>query len=273
MVDASGDLSGGGPQQVWIQHRRVSQDQAGNYSTFYVEVRYYGNGYGSWTNNACYWSASVSGWYVEGSFTIPESQRYAQYIVLYAGYYNRAHDGAGNLGAFNGSASINANAHSSIGSGSASFTEPASPRIPKRPSPPPFSIDSVTSNSFRVVVQASADNGGSSVSQYLIRVSDRAQADAPGSYEDFPGPGTATITGRTGGEDYYVTVYARNGSADNNGYSSYQTSKKVTTLAGVYVSTGTAWVAAGARVSDGAAWDSVVPQISDGTTWEDPINV
>ncbi|WKW85417.1 minor tail protein [Microbacterium phage Milani] len=270
MVDASAELDGYGPQAIWVQHRRVGQDAAGNFSQFYVELRYYGNGYGSWTNNPIYWSISVSGWYVEGSFTIPIERRYEQYTVIWSGYYNRAHAADGTLGAFGGVASMNGSTHAAIGSGSVGFTEPASPRIAKRPSPPPFSIDQVTAESFRVVVQASADNGGSPVSQYLIRVSDRAQADTPGSYEDFPGSGTATIGNRDPGKTYYVTVYAKNGSVDNNGYSNYQTSKPVTTLAGVYVSDGTKWVAAGMRVSTGSAWEDVVPEVSTGSVWEEP---
>ena len=273
MVDAIANLSGGGPQQVWVQHRRVAQDQAGNYSQDYVEVRYYGNGAGAWINSNLYWSASVSGWHVAGSFTIPQSARYDTYTVLYAGYYNRAHDAAGNLVAFGGEATINGNVHSSIGSGTAYFTEPAAPRIPKRPSAPPFSFDSITANSFRVVASAPADNGGSPIDQYLIRVSNQAQADTPGAYVDFPGGGTQTITGREPGTKYYVTVYAHNGSADSGGYSTYQASKAVDTLSGVYVSDGSSWVATSARVSDGAAWDTPLPQISDGDSWEDPINV
>lgn len=272
MVSGSADLSGSGPQQVWMDHRRVGQDAAGNFTRFYVEVRYYGNGYGSWTGGTLYWSADAPGFHVEGAFSIPQSARYDTYTVLWAGYYDRGHDAAGNLGAFNVQASINGSVHTSIGSGTVVMTEPAQPRIPKRPSPPPFSIDQIDSNSFRVVVQASADNGGSPINNYLIRVNTKAQADSA-PYEDFPGSGTQTIKNRQPGTRYYVTVYARNGSADNNGYSSYQASKAVDTLAGVYVSDGSAWVPKGLNVSDGAAWASLVPEISTGTAWEDPINV
>lgn len=273
MVDASAPLSGSGPQQVWVQHRRVGQNQAGNYSQFYVEVRYYGNGNGSWTNGTLYWSADVSGWHVEGSFTIPYANRFDTYTVLYSGYYNRAHDSAGNLGAFNGQASINGNVHSSIGSGTAYFTEPASPRIPKRPSAPPFTISNVESDSFKVNVSAPSNDGGSSISSYLIRVSTNPQADTPGSYTDYPGSGTQTIRGQTPGTTRYVTVYAKNGSADNNGYSTYQASKRVDLPAGVYVSDGSAWRAQGLNSSNGSAWSSLVPQYSDGDSWEDPIDV
>lgn len=272
MVSGAADLSGPGPQQVWIDHRRVGQDAAGNFSTFYVEVRYYGNGYGSWGAGPYYWSADAAGWHVEGSFSIPQANRYDSYMVLYAGYYNRAHDAAGNLGSFGAQASIAAS-HDSIGSGTVFVTEPASPRIPKRPSPPPFSIDQVTPTSFRVLVQASVDQGGSPVNQYLIRVSSNPQADTPGTYTDYPGPGTQTISGREAGKTYYVTVYAKNSSVDNNGYSTYQASKSVTTLAGVYVSTGSVWEASGLRDSTGTVWEDQVPQISTGTVWEDPIDV
>lgn len=273
MVSAAAPLSGSGPQQVWIDHRRVGQDQAGNFSQFYVEVRYYGNGYGSWTGGTLYWSADAPGFHVEGAFTIPSANRYDTYTVLYAGYYNRGHDAAGNLGSFNAQASINGNVHASIGSGTVVVTEPAQPRIPKRPSAPPFSIDNVESDSFRVQVAASADNGGSAMQGYLIRVSTNPRADTPGTYVDYYGPGTQTITGQTPGTTRYVTVYGKNGAADNNGYSTYQASKAVELPAGVYVSDGSAWRAQGLNSSNGSAWASLVPQISEGAAWQDPIDV
>ncbi|QZD98143.1 hypothetical protein SEA_BLETT_27 [Microbacterium phage Blett] len=272
MVDAAAPLSGPGPHQVWVRHIRVGQDQAGNFSQFYVEVKYLGGG-GTWTNGTLYWSADVSGWHVEGAFTIPYERRFDGEILLFAGYYNRAHDGAGNLGSFGGQASINGSVHASIGSGTAYFTEPASPRIPKRPSAPPFSIDNVESDSFRVQVAASADNGGSAMQGYLIRVSTNPRADTPGSYVDYYGPGTQTITGQTPGTTRYVTVYGKNGSADNSGYSTYQASKSVELPAGVYVSDGSAWRAQGLNSSNGSAWASLVPKISDGAAWQDPIDV
>lgn len=264
MVDASAPLSGSGPQEVWVRHHRVGQDQAGNFSQFYVEVRYYGNGWGSWTNSTLFWSAHVSGWSVAGSFTIPQARRNDTYTVLFAGFYNRAHDAAGNLDAFNGHASIDGSVHASIGSGTAHFTEPASPRIPKRPSPPPFSIDNIEADSFRVLVEASADHGGSPVQGYLIRVSTNPQADTPGTYVDHFGPGTQTITGQTPGTTRHVTVYGMNGAADNSGFSNYQASQSVTLPVGVYVSDGSAWRAQGLNASNGSAWTSLVPQISSG---------
>ncbi|URM86934.1 minor tail protein [Microbacterium phage Typher] len=273
MVSGFGDLNGSGPQQIWVDHRRVGQDQAGNFSQFYVEVRYYGNGYGSWTGGTLYWSVDAAGWHIEGSFSIPQSQRYDTYTVLWAGYYNRAHDGAGNLGGFYIQGNLNGSVHASIGSGSVGLNEPASPRIPKRPSAPPFSIDQVESDSFRVVVSASADNGGSAIQGYLVRVSTNPRADTPGSYTDYYGSGTRTITDQTPGTTRYVTVYAKNGSADNSGYSTYQASKTVELPAGVYVSDGTKWTAQGLSVSDGSKWTSLIPQISNGTAWEDPTDV
>ncbi|QOP64784.1 minor tail protein [Microbacterium phage DelaGarza] len=272
MVSGFGDLNGSGPQQIWVDHRRVGQDQAGNFSQFYVEVRYYGNGYGSWTGGTLYWSVDAAGWHIEGSFSIPQSARYDTYTVLWAGYYNRAHDAAGNLGGFYVQGNLNGSVHASIGSGSVGLNEPASPRIPKRPSAPPFSIDQVTSDSFRVVVNASADNGGSPIQGYLVRVNTKERADSA-PYEDFYGTGTRTITGRNPGTRYYVTVYAKNGAADNGGYSTYQASKAVDTFAGVFVSDGAKWVATTIRVSDGSAWDQPLPKISDGDSWEDPLNV
>lgn len=270
MVADSAPLNGSGPQMVWIEHKRVGQDAAGNFTRFYVEVRYYGVGYGSWGSGPFYWSADAPGFHVEGSWSIPQAARNDYYTVLWSGYYDRAHDSAGNLGPFNAQASIDASRHSAIGAGTVVVTEPASPRIPKRPGAPGFSIDQVDSDSFRVVVTAPADNGGSAIDKYLIRVSSNPRADTPGSYEDFPRSGTSVITGRKPGTRYYVTVYAHNGSADNNGYSTYQASKAVDTSAGIYVSDGTRWVAQGVNASSGTAWQNLTPKLSDGSAWIDP---
>ncbi|UVK61358.1 minor tail protein [Microbacterium phage Gingerbug] len=277
MVDASAPLSGPGPQAVWVQHRRVGQDQGGNYSQFYVEVRYYGNGYGSWTGGTLYWSADVSGWHVEGSFTIPQSEAYNTYKVLYAGYYNRAHNADGVLGAFNGQASINGNVHASIGSGTATFTEPASPRIPKKPDKVATpTVSEVTNDSALVSWSASPDDNGSAIVSYLVRWSKVTPADTPGTYTQQAVSASARsyrITGLDPAQRYYVTIYAKNGAVENGGYSDKSNDRAFDTLTGVYVSTGTAWEAGGLRVSTGSAWEAELLQISSGTAWEDPIDV
>jgi len=61
MGSASAALNGSGNQQVWVYTALSSQDINGNYSQYYGEVRYYGNGWGSWTNNTQYWSGNFNG--------------------------------------------------------------------------------------------------------------------------------------------------------------------------------------------------------------------
>lgn len=134
MVEAFGDLNGSGNQQIWIHVHRDSQNIDGNYSTYYGEVRYYGNGYGSWTNNTQYWSANFGGHQFSGNFTIPQGERYWSYKTLWTGWFNHGHDAAGERASWYASASIDTD-HSSIGDGSVGVWEPAAPTIPRASTP------------------------------------------------------------------------------------------------------------------------------------------
>ena len=140
MASAYGSLNGSGNQQVWVYISRQSQNTAGNYSRYYGEVRYYGNGWGSWSGQANSWSANFGGTTYSGTFTIPQAAAYDTYTVLWTGYFNKTHNAAGALSAFSVSASISSS-HSSIGNGTASTTEGAPPTIP-RASTPSFEGDS-----------------------------------------------------------------------------------------------------------------------------------
>lgn len=269
MAYGEGQLSGSADYRVGLDNYVASQNQAGNYSTMWWGVYLQNpNGQGAWFNDNGSWTCSA--WSGTGYFNRPSGAGGTVTQLLGSGYVDAGHDG-------NGYRHVDTSAyivtpHAAIGSGGVTVSQDLT-RIPKRPSPPPFSIDQITPTSFRVVVSASADNGGSSITAYLIRVSSNPRADTGGTFEDFPGSGTRTITGRTPGATYYVTVYAKNGSADNSGYSSYQTSKSAVLPAGVWVSDGTKWVATSIRVSDGAAWSQPMPKISDGAAWQNPINL
>lgn len=134
MPSAFGDLNGTGNQQVWINVYRSSQDIDNNTTTYYGEVRYYGNGYGSWTNYTQYWSANFGGYTPSGTFTIPSGEAYQTYKTLWSGYFTKSHNADGTLGAFSCSASIDTD-HTSIGDGTASTTEGAPPTIPRASTP------------------------------------------------------------------------------------------------------------------------------------------
>ncbi len=136
MPSAFGDLNGNGPQQVWIDVARTGQDWGANRTDYRAEVRYYGNGYGSWGGDWG-WEANFGGFGVGGRFSIPSSQRNQQYQVLWSGTFSRFHDGEGWLGGFYCSAWIDTD-HSSVATASQHHrggTAPASLRSPRRRPP------------------------------------------------------------------------------------------------------------------------------------------
>ena len=134
-----------------------------------------------------------------------------------------------------------------------------------------MTFDQVTATSFRVNYGGSYDHMGSTVTNLLLRISKNANPEqAP--FSDYLVSGTTysqVITGLDPATRYYAKVYSRNAV----GYSNGSAVGSQDTLAGVYVSDGTKWVAQPMRVSDGSAWQNVNPDISDGTVWRDPINV
>lgn len=134
MVSAFGNLNGSGNQQVWVNITRTGQNIAGNYSSYSAEVRYYGNGWGSWSGSTWSWSANFGGTTFSGTFNIPYAERNNTYKSLWSGSFNKTHNTEGILAAFAVSASITTD-HSSVGSGTASTTEPAPPQIPRVSTP------------------------------------------------------------------------------------------------------------------------------------------
>lgn len=269
MTYIEGQLSGSADYRCGFNMWRTGTDAAQNLSTYYWEVSLVNGGGSAWTNATQTWAANAAGQGFSGTFTIPSNTAGYSSRVVGNGYVGAYHDSNGYRPGFANNGYISST-HSNIGSGGSGDVWMDAPRIPRRPSPPPFYIDQVTTDSFRVVVAQPVDWGGGTPESYLIRVSYLPQANTPGSYEDFPGSGTKVITGRTPGQTYYVTVYAKSNAVDNGGYSAYQAPQSVTTPAGVYVSNGTAWIAASLRVSTGSAWQNKNPVVSDGDSWEEP---
>lgn len=210
MASGFGNLSGSGPQQVWANVAYQSYNQAGNYSTWYYEVRYYGNGYGSWTNSTQSWS--ISGFVnSSGTFTIPQSQAYATYMVLANGYFNKGHNADGYLSAGNSTASISTN-HSSIGSGSVTVSSGTPPRIPKVPDAPTgLNVTAVNPSTIGASWTAPADNGGSTITSYRVRVDTDPSMNTATVYSTPNASLSYQVTGQTPGQTYYVQVAAVNG--------------------------------------------------------------
>jgi hypothetical protein len=209
MVSAFGDLNGSGNQQVWVETHLSSQNQGGNYSQFYGEIRYYGNGWGSWTNSTQYWGCDYGGYQPSGSFTIPQSQAYWTYTTLWTGYYNHGHDANGYKGAFNVRGTIDSN-HSSIGDGSAYTTEPAPPRIPKvpaKPARPVFISATATSIDYSFT---NPDNMGSTITNWNHQVAtDSGFTNVVKSFDDANTP--AQASGLIPGTGHWIRNRAVNG--------------------------------------------------------------
>lgn len=169
MASKRASLNGSGNQEIWLDLHYVSYSAAGNYSTWSYEVRYYGNGWGSWTNATQNWS--VSGFHAaSGTFTIPYSERYKTYTVLHRATFRKSHNSSGYLSPGTLTAHINTN-HSSIGDGSVSVGSGTPPRIPKppsKPSTPVFRSSTPTSISFKI---SAPSNGGSPISKYNLQAS------------------------------------------------------------------------------------------------------
>jgi hypothetical protein len=167
MGSATGNLNGTGPQQIYVSITRQSQSQSGNYTTYRIIVKYLAKGYGSWSNSSQSWAASVGGsgaknW--SGTFVIASPG--TSDITVLDTTFNKTHDANGNLAAFSVSGSINTD-HSSIGDGSASFTEPAPPRIPKVPGKPAAPVlIAVATTTIDYSFANPSDNGGSTITQW-----------------------------------------------------------------------------------------------------------
>src|SRR5690349_19249938 len=112
MASAFGSLNGSGPQQVWAELRYIDYDTATRKSTWLVQLRYYGNGYGSWSGST--WSWSITGGVSKsGSFQVTSGEAYNTYETLYSAYIEKQHNTDGYLSAFTITGSINTD-HTSV---------------------------------------------------------------------------------------------------------------------------------------------------------------
>lgn len=209
MVSGYGSLNGTGPQQVWTSNTRTSQSSTNNTSTFSYEVRYYGNGYGSWGNSGSWSFTAGSAFYTDGTFSISQADAYKTYIVLKTGTYTVKHGSDGKLGAFNVRGAIAYN-HTSIGTGEVNLTEPAPPRIPKLPGKPPKPVYvSSGTTTIDYTFAAPSDNGGASITTYNHQsATDTAFTQNLRNWNDSGSPGQATSL--TPGTQHYIRLRAVN---------------------------------------------------------------
>lgn len=246
-----GDLNGSGNQQVWVNIWLKGQDQAGNYSRFGAQIRYYGNGYGSWTGSPLYWSISAPGLYADGSFSIPSGNRYDTYTDLWYGKWNIGHDANGYIGAFNITAGFNGSNHSSIGHGSAVEYVPPMPRIPKPASKPGGpTVSGVGPRQATVAFTQPLDNGGSAISSFQMLVSTNpAVPDGPAI--NGIGASPVVVTDLTPATQYYAKVRAINGSAGQ--YGAWSDIVAFRTMYGAYVGAGGSFPGVEVLVGKGGA--------------------
>jgi len=172
MPSATGDLSGSGPQQVYVWLSYHSMVQPSNYTRWYWELIYRNNGGLQWLSDAVhYWS--LSGFAVAGPnyFGIPSSWAGSGDHLLGSGVFNKTHNSNGYLAAGVLTGSI-VTQHSNIGSGSAGVSSGTPPRVPKPPAVPPAPVrqSSTTYDTLVFQIFSPSDNGGSAITTYNLAV-------------------------------------------------------------------------------------------------------
>ena len=272
MAYNEGQMSGSSDYRCGINVYLVSQNAGGNTSTFYWEVRLVIGGTSWFADNTGTWSASLAGGYYtqSGNWNLPSANRYDAVKYLAAAYYTAGHDADGFRPGMANSAYASA-PHSAIGAGGSGDAWVDAPRIPKTPvqggSAPVASM--LTANSMRITWPGASDDRGAAIDAYLLRVSKNSNPEV--AYTDYgasAGQRHIDLAGLEPNTTYYWYVYPRN----SVGYGNPSPKGQATTLAGVYVSDGTKWVATSINCSDGSAWSTPLPKISDGDSWENPID-
>lgn len=177
---------------------------------------------------------------------------------------NLGHDAAGNRGVDNVHQAIRGwftnDSDGSIG---------PYPRIPKRPSVPGTPVAShVMPTSLQLDWTASTDNGGSTITGYLVR---RWLGSTPtGTYTDVSQSNTLTRTdsGLTPGTTYTYGIYAKNSSGDNSGYSNLSGTVTVKTIAPVHAKVSGVWIYAVPYIKVAGVWTLSQPYVKVAGVWK-----
>lgn len=207
MASNTAALSGSGNQQIYVALSYGGMDQPNNRTLWYWEVRYYGNGYGSW-GTTIYWT--LSGFATGGSsHYVSQGERYNTYTSLGSGSFYKTHNSAGYLSAGTLTASISTD-HTSIGSGSVGVGTGAIPRVPKAPSKPPTpTFQSATTTTISFGIQGPSDNGGSPITTYRLQAAKDA-AFTQGVVNWNSGASNQVTPTLDPGNQYFIRFYAEN---------------------------------------------------------------
>lgn len=268
MAYAEGQMDGSRDWRVGLNVYLVSQNMAGNFSTFYWEVSIQNPaGQGAWFSDNGTWSCSAGG---SGTWNWPSSMAGARSKILGSGYFNSGHDAEGFRSGFPVTATASA-PHESIGSGSVEVWVDA-PRIPKRPTAArSVTASEVKNDSVRLSWLPPADNRGAPIDAYLLRYWEGASVSGPYVDHSTDLNTSRVVSGLKPGKTYTFVVYSHNGATwDWGGFGPASNIVTVILLAGVYVSDGTNWVPQALRGSNGSAWSSLVPSVSTGSDWVQP---
>lgn len=162
MVSGFGNLSGSGPQQVWLNVDYASKNDSTMKATFNYELRYYGNGYGSFGNSGA-WSVGVPSGndIATGTWSIGSGQAYDTYTVLKTGSFTRSYKSDGTMADFTARGAIDYN-HSNIGAGEVVLTIDGDtiPDVGRVPDAPPAVVFvAATPTSLNYTGKSPSDTG------------------------------------------------------------------------------------------------------------------
>lgn len=244
----------------------VAQSQAGNYSVVRVSATAINRGStGAYSNYQGAHTAAIDGYgQVQHTGTMPagaasNSVRWDDVTDITIG-----HDSAGNMGGVTLRQTISGWFSNVQTAGFGGF-----PRIPKRPSPPGTPVATlVLPTSITISFTASTDNAGSTITGYLVRY--WPNPEGTGAYTNVSETNTLTrtIPDLTPGTQYRIVVYAKNGSADNGGYSNVSGAIVVRTLSGAWAKWEGAWKRTAPFVKVAGIWKAVSVFIKDAGIWK-----
>lgn len=141
-------------------------------------------------------------------------------------------------------------------------------RIPKRPSQPgPIQISNHLTTSVTLSWDESTDDGGASISAYLLRRYNGATTTGS-KVDDSQSSTSRNVTGLTAGATYTFQVFAYNGSADNGGYSTTGPGTTILMRAGPFIRVGGHWKLTAPYIRDNGTWKPVVSYVRKNGVWK-----
>jgi hypothetical protein len=150
----------------------------------------------------------------------------------------------------------------------ASLTVPHINQPPSKPGTP--SVTAIAADSIDLTWTAPTDNGGSSITDYIVRRYDGPAAS--GTHIDSSGlERVRHITGLVPGATYTFTVIAKNGSEINSGTSVPSNPRTITMEPGPNVRVAGEWKKSVCWVRSDGEWLQGKPYIRSGGTWEPAI--